>query len=93
MDDLSESIICLKNCIIHEGDPQKVRAEVSYCSRNAIFFLVLSLVYMSGPNGSRTKCAYVWTELRNCTAPSANVWHTVRREPKFVSFLREHKEN
>ncbi len=53
----------------------------------------LSLVYTSAPNGSQTKCAYVWTGLQTCAAPSANGSHTVRHEPKFVSFLREHKEN
>ncbi len=52
-----------------------------------------SLVYTSAPNDSRAKCAYVWTGLRTCTAPSANGSHTVRRELKFVGFLRELKEN
>ncbi len=44
-------------------------------------------------NGSQTKCAYVWMELQTCAVPSANGSHTVCREPKFVSFLLEHKEN
>ncbi len=44
-------------------------------------------------NGSRTKCTYVWTGLRTCAMPSVNGSHTVRHEPKFVSFLRKHKEN
>ncbi len=54
---------------------------------------VLSLVYTSASNGSRIKCAYVWTGLRTCAAPSTNGSHTIRHEPKFVSFLHEHKEN
>ncbi len=44
-------------------------------------------------NCSRTKCVYVWMGLRTCVAPSANGSHTICREPKFVSFLREHKGN
>ncbi len=44
-------------------------------------------------NGSQTKCVYVWMGLRTCTALSANNLHTIRREPKFVVFLRKHKEN
>ncbi len=55
--------------------------------------IVLSLVYTSAPNGLRTKCAYVWTGLRTCAAPSGNSSHTARQEPKFVGFLRKHKEN
>ncbi len=43
-------------------------------------------------NGLQTKCAYVWMELRTCTAPSANGSHTIRHETKFVGSLREHKE-
>ncbi len=48
---------------------------------------------MSMPNGLRTKCAYVWMGLRTCAALSENSSHTIRHEPKFVGFLREHKEN
>ncbi len=44
-------------------------------------------------NGLQTKCAYVWTRLRTCAAPSAKSWHTIHHKPKFVRFLREHKEN
>ncbi len=54
---------------------------------------ILSLVYTRAPNGLRTKCAYVWTGLRTCAVPSINGSHTVHCEPKFVSFLRKHKEN
>ncbi len=54
---------------------------------------LLSLVYMSMLNKLRTKCAYVWTGLRTCAAASTNSSQTIRREPKFVSFLCEHKEN
>ncbi len=38
------------------------------------------------------KCAYV-CRLWTCSAPFANGSHTIHRVPKFVSFLREHKEN
>ncbi len=44
-------------------------------------------------NGSQTECAYVWTGLQTCAAPSANALHTVRHKPKFVGFLHKHKEN
>ncbi len=44
-------------------------------------------------NRSWIKCAYVWTGLQTCAAPSANSSHTIRCEPKFVGFSREHKEN
>ncbi len=44
-------------------------------------------------NGSRIKCGYVWMGMRTCAAPFANNSHTIRREPKFVGFLRKHKEN
>ncbi len=56
-------------------------------------YQMLSLVYKSTPNGLRTKCAYVWTGLRTCTAPSVNGSHIICHEPKFVGFLWEHKEN
>ncbi len=36
---------------------------------------------------------HVCVGLRTCAAPFTNSLHTIRREPKFVSFLREHKEN
>ncbi len=52
-----------------------------------------SFVYTSTRNGSRTKCAYVWTGLWTCAAPSANGLHNVHHEPKFVDFWRQHKEN
>ncbi len=38
-------------------------------------------------NGSWTKCAYVWTGLLTCAAPSVNGSHTVCRKPKFVVFF------
>ncbi len=44
-------------------------------------------------NCQRTKCAYVWTGLRTCAVPSTKSSHTIGREPKFVDFLRKHKEN
>ncbi len=44
-------------------------------------------------NGSRTKCAYVWTGLLTSAVLSMNSSHTIRHEPKFVIFLREHKKN
>ncbi len=31
-----------------------------------------------------------WAGLQTCAAPFANVSHSIRHEPKFVSFLREH---
>ncbi len=31
--------------------------------------------------------------LQTCAAPYANILHTVRHKPKFVGFLRKHKEN
>ncbi len=50
----------------------------------------LSLVYTSAPNGSRTKCTYVTANLC-CVIRN---WFAYRLpRPKFVSFLREHKEN
>ncbi len=45
------------------------------------------------PNGSWTKCAYVWMGFRTCAALFANSSHTVCCEPKFVGFLCERKEN
>ncbi len=54
--------------------------------------LTYTLVYTSAPNGSQTICEYVWTGLRICAALSVNGSRTVRCEPKFVGFLREHKE-
>ncbi len=53
---------------------------------------ILSFLF-SVPSGLRIKCTYVWMGLRTCTAPSTNSSHTIRHEPKFVGFLREHKEN
>ncbi len=44
-------------------------------------------------NSSQTKCVYVWMGLQTCTAPSVNSLHTIRHEPKFVSFLHERKGN
>ncbi len=44
-------------------------------------------------NGSQTKCAYMWTRLWTCVAPSMNGLLTVLREQKFVGFLRKNKEN
>ncbi len=44
-------------------------------------------------NDSQTKCAYVWTGLRTCVAPSSNGSHTICHKPKFVDFLCEHIEN
>ncbi len=40
-----------------------------------------------------TECAYLWTGLRTCAAPSANGSHTICYELKFVSFLCEHNLN
>ncbi len=53
----------------------------------------LKPVYTSTPNGSQTKCAYVWMGMRTCTAPFANGSHTICCELKLVGFLCKHKEN
>ncbi len=42
-------------------------------------------------NGSCNKYAYEWMELNTCAAPSAYSSCTIHHEPKFVSFLCEHK--
>ncbi len=44
-------------------------------------------------NSWQTKCAYGWIGLQTSAALSANSLRTIRRELKFVGFLREHKEN
>ncbi len=44
-------------------------------------------------NSLQTKCVFVWMGLRTYVVLSANSSHTVHREPKFVGFLRKHKEN
>ncbi len=41
--------------------------------------------------GSQTKCAYAWTGLRTCAAPSVNGSQTIRCEPKFVIFCANTK--
>ncbi len=43
----------------------------------------------------RTKCVYVWTVLQTCVATAllVNGSHTIHHKPKFISFLRIHKEN
>ncbi len=40
-------------------------------------------------NGSQTKCAYVWTRLQTCAAPSVYGSHTIRCEQKFVIFCAQ----
>ncbi len=63
---------------------------------------------MSMPNGSRTAHEWFANQMRVCVdgiaklhcaiherfaAQSANGSYTICREPKFVGFLRKHKEN
>ncbi len=62
-------------------------------ARKASYTRVCQMVRELLPNGSQTKCVYVWIGLWTCAAPSANSLHTVRHEAKFVGFLHEYKEN
>ncbi len=73
--------------------------DVEFLTRNSVQYS-LSLEYTSVPNGSWIPHERFVNQMRvcvdgtaNCAAPSANGSHTIRRKPKSVGFLREHKEN
>ncbi len=72
------------------GGGEEVDVKQAY---TALYTRAHQMVHKPLANGSQTKCTYMWMGLLTCAAPSAKGSHTVRRKPKFVGFLCEHKEN